>query len=399
MNRGGIQIRVLLLLFVTVSFLDLFTQLPIISPMAISLGATPFLIGLAVAMYSFTNMFGNMFGGMGIDRFGAKWVLMTGMLVTSVNLLLYTTVVTSYQLVAVRFIHGCSSGLLAPSAFALMAQTAQEGKQGKTMAYTGAIVGVAAIVGPAFSGIVSSKFGFDWVFYSVSGLMFVSAFLVWAFIPSPERKPKKGKDAMLKGELKSLLRCRPLTNAYWGSFSLFFTLGVVTVLLPIRAAQLSTNSALGGMMMSTFGVVAILVFLLPTNRMYDHFDPQKILFSGMFTVAMSLAFLAISNTQIPIFISMGVFGLGFALMFPSMTTIIMQWVSEIHRGKAFGLFYACFSLGVVVGSFSVGLLKTSPVVGFMLGSVVVFLMAIFVRYRYLNLPYYKEVLEEKAETN
>lgn len=367
--------------------------------MAISLGATPFLVGLAVGMYSFTNMFGNMVGGIGIDRFGAKWVLMVGMAVTSINLLLYATVVTPYQLIWIRLIHGTSSGLLAPSAFALMAQTAKEGQQGRTMAHTGAIVGISAIIGPAFGGIISSKFGFNWVFYSVSILMVIGASLVWLFIPSPAQKPKKAKNALVKGEFKSLLRCRPLTNAYFGSFSLFFSLGVVTVLLPIRAAQISSNGALGGMMISTFGVVAILVFLLPTNKMYDYFDPQKILASGMFTVAMSQAFLAISANKLPIFLSMGIFGLGFALMFPAMTTIIMKWVSEVHRGKAFGLFYACFSLGVVIGSFSVGLLKASPSVGFMSGSVIVFLMAIFVRYRYLYLPSYKAVLEEKADIN
>jgi len=395
----GIQIRILLLLFVTVSFLDLFTQLPIISPMAISLGAAPLLVGLAVGMYSFTNMFGNMVGGMGIDRFGAKWVLMTGMLVTAFNLLLYTTVATPVQLIVVRLIHGTSSGLLAPSAFALMAQAAKEGQYGRTMAHTGAIVGFSAIIGPAFGGIISAKFGFDSVFYSVSVLMVLSAILVWLFAPMPKHRLKKEKSESSKGEFKSLLACRPLTNTYWGSFALFFTLGVVTVLLPIRAAQISPDGALGGMMISTFGVVAILVFLLPTNKMYDYFNPQKILTSGMFTVAMSQAFLAVSINKLPIFLSMGVFGLGFALMFPAMTTIIMNWVPIVHRGKAFGIFYACFSLGVVVGSFSVGLLKASPEIGFIISSVIVFLMALYVRYRYLYLPDYKGVLEEKTETN
>lgn len=381
----GFPIRIILLFFVTVSFLDLFTQLPIISPMAISLGATPFVVGLAVGMYSFTNMFGNMLGGIGIDRFGAKWVLAAGMAATSINLLLYTLAATPSQLVVVRLIHGLSSGLLTPSVFALMAMVAKKGQYGRTMAHTGAIVGFSAIIGPAFGGIISAKFGYDWVFYSVSILMFVSAFLVWFLVPSPDKKPGKEKRPLLRGEFKPMLRCRPLINTYWGSFSLFFSLGVVTYLLPIRAAELSSNGALGGMMISTFGIVAILVFILPTNRMYDHFDPQKILSVGMFTVAISQAFLAFFVTKIPIFISMGVFGLGFALMFPAMTTIIMQWVPEIHRGKAFGIFYACFSIGVVAGSFFIGLLKASPSVGFLASSVIVFLLAVFVQYGYFNL--------------
>lgn len=323
-----------------------------------------------------------MFGGIGIDRFGAKWILAIGMFITSGNLLLYTIVDTPTQFVLVRLIHGLGSGLLAPSAFALMALAAKEGKYGRTMAHTGAIVGFAAIIGPAFGGIISSRFSYDTVFYSISVLMFFSAFLVLFFVPSPKKEIKSKKDGALKGEFKSLLKSVPLTNVYWGSFSLFFSLGVVTTLLPVRAEELSTNAALGGIMISTFGVVAILVFLLPTNRIYDHFDQQKVLFVGMATVSTSLILLAFLNSIIPVFISMAIFGLGFALMFPAMTTTILKLVSKSTRGKAFGMFYACFSIGVVVGSFSMGLIKATPTIGFFISSVLVLLMALFVLYRY-----------------
>ena len=365
----------------TVAFLDLFTLLPIVSPIAAGLGGSAFVMGVAVGIYSFTNMFGNMFGGMGIDKVGAKRILMAGMFFTSINLMLYTFVSSPEQLLLVRLIHGMGSGLLAPSAFALMAQFAREGKYGITMAHTGAIVGVSAIFGPAFAGIVSSKLGYDYVFYSVSALMIISFFLVLVFVPTLERK-KKDRNLDGKPAFKEVLKSKLLTNAYLGSFSLFFTLGVVTVLLPIRAAEISTNGALGGMMISTFGIVAIIIFLLPTNRMYDYFNPQKIQILGMMIVALSQALLSIFMTPVQIFIAMGIFGLGFALMFPSMTTTIMHVVDEVHRGKAFGIFYACFSLGVVVGSFVVGIIKATPSLGFITGSGIVLLMSLIVYYRF-----------------
>lgn len=46
------------------SFMDLFAQLPIISTFATSLGASTFLAGIAVGMYSLSNTGGNLFAGM-----------------------------------------------------------------------------------------------------------------------------------------------------------------------------------------------------------------------------------------------------------------------------------------------------------------------------------------------
>ncbi len=367
--------KALLLWLVLVSFLDLFTMLPIVSPLAISLGATPFLVGIAVGIYSFTNLMANVAGGISIDRFGANRVLAVGLLVTSFNLLLYTFAATPIQLIGARMVHGMFSGFLAPSAFALMARVSKEGRHGKTMAHTGALVGTAAIIGPAFAGIVSGRFGYNWVFYSVSVLMFISAILVLLFIPRPPRKESKAAKAEVKSEIFAMLKTVSLSNVFLGSLSLFFSLGVVTYLLPIRAAAISDSGSLGGLMISIFGVVAIIIFLLPTNRMYDKFDVEKIVLIGMLIVSVSQLLLAFFTTAVPIFITMGFYGLGFALMFPSMTTLIVTKAPEEHRGKAFGIFYACFSLGVILGSFTIGLLKGIPWLGFTTSAIVVLIVA------------------------
>ncbi|GAA0137495.1 hypothetical protein YSY43_43360 [Paenibacillus sp. YSY-4.3] len=48
---------------VMLCFMDLFIQLPVMGPFAKSLGAGSFVIGLAVGLYSLTNMFGNIAAG------------------------------------------------------------------------------------------------------------------------------------------------------------------------------------------------------------------------------------------------------------------------------------------------------------------------------------------------
>ena len=50
------------------------------------------------------------------------------------------------------------------------------------------------------------------------------------------------------------------------------------------------------------------------------------------------------------------FGTGFGMLFPTMKTILIEATSSHNRGRAFGVFYAIYSLGVVVGSTGSGVI-------------------------------------------
>jgi MFS family permease len=372
-------VKYLIYLFVIVAFFDMFTQLPIITPMAKSLGAAPFIMGLAVGVYSVSNMLGNVLAGRSIDRVGAKKVLILGLGLTSLILVFYTLVQTGYQLVMLRFVHGVTAGLLAPSAFTLMAQTAKAGREGRDMAQSGAVVGTAAILGPAFSGIVGAKFGLPWVFLSVSFLMMVCTFLAGFLVPGELHRPGEAEKKEEETEgLLFLFKNRSLVNAYIGCFSVTFTLGIVTYVLPLKVQELSLGSAAAGTMISTFGIVAIAVFLLPSNRIFDRYDSQILMLIGMVIISLSMAVLALVAEAPLIYGAMGIFGLGFAFMFPSMNNIIVQSVAERHRGKAFGVFYALFSLGVIGGSMGVGTLNLALDAAYLFGAGVVLVLAILV---------------------
>lgn len=52
------------------AFFDLFAQLPVMSTFATSVGATPFIAGLVIAIYSLSNTFGNILSGIWTDRIG-----------------------------------------------------------------------------------------------------------------------------------------------------------------------------------------------------------------------------------------------------------------------------------------------------------------------------------------
>ena len=172
----------ILFIIIVVSFLDTFIQLPIITPYAMDLGASHLLAGSIVAIYSLTNMVGNIFGGHWIDRYGRKRLLLLGMLFVAIILLFYPLAQNGWQLFIIRFFHGLAGGVLIPAAFAYVGDISKAKTRGRTMAFTGAGIGIAAITGPAIGGAMAARSQVEYVFIFVSILFFISSFLIIKFI-------------------------------------------------------------------------------------------------------------------------------------------------------------------------------------------------------------------------
>src|SRR5690606_3670523 len=154
------------------------------SPFALSLGASSFMTGLAVGMYSFSNTIGNVLSGFMTDRRGPFVILLIGLFASGISLLLYSLAIGPVSLLGIRFVHGFMEGLIVPAAFTFLANRAEESKRGRSVAISGAFVGMAAIIGPAYSGIVASKTGTPFIMTVNGVIMFILAILAFFMLRS-----------------------------------------------------------------------------------------------------------------------------------------------------------------------------------------------------------------------
>jgi len=381
-----------ILFIVLISFIDMFSQLPIMSPFAKSLGATPALIGMTVGMYSFSNMFGNIVAGLWIDKQGAKKVLIYGLLLTGIMLLLYTIVSTPNQLMAVRFIHGLFSGFLVPAAFTIISNYGKKDGEGKSMAISGVAVGISAIIGPAFGGIIASKYSVEWVFIIIAITMLITAFVSFFVLQNKKSVVTRKIEPPVK-TLIAIMKSPMLLISYTGAFSLMFAQGVLAYMLPLQVESLQFGSHFSGILLSTFGITAILIFGLPTNKMFDHYEQHHLMMIGMSIIAVALVLLSIASSLPFLFLCMIIYGAGFAFLFPSISAMLVKNTNEETRGKAFGLFYAFFSLGVVVGSALTGILEVSFGTGFIIAACILFINTLGTFYYLKNTTIVKESME------
>src|SRR5699024_7672819 len=255
---------------IVVAFLDTFIQLPIITPYSLELGASYALAGAIVAVYSFTNMIGNILGGHWIDHYGRKKMLFTGIVTVFVILLFYPIAQNGVQLFFVRFFHGLAGGVLIPAAFAYIGDQSANKSRGKTMAFTGASIGIAAIVGPAVGGVMAARASIESVFLLVAGLFFITVFIVFFFVKESFVTTERGKFNFK--DFLPLIKHPLIILSSLAAFALMVSNGTLAFALPLNVEAMARTTETTGMLLSTFGIVALIVFLTPINCIYDRFS-------------------------------------------------------------------------------------------------------------------------------
>lgn len=339
------------------SFFDLFIQYPIAAPYASTLGASPSLVGAIVAAYSVTNLLGNIAAGVALDRFGRTPLLVAGSLGTALVVAAYALAQTPAQLLGLRLLHGVTVAALAPGTFALSGDLTPVERRARAMGENGAVIALAAIVAPALAGIVQERAGFTTVFLLDALVLVLAGSLVLVtgrFLrraePEEGRLPARSVGAM--AILRSLA-------APYGTVLLFaVALGTFVTGLPEQLHAVGVAPAVRGAAFSTYGLVAAAVMISPLVSRSTRHDWRLGAAVGLLSIAAGLGIAgagsSVSTVERAALAGAAVFGLGFGFLFPALTAEVARRADAARRGRAFGIFYALYSLGVIGGSLVAG---------------------------------------------
>lgn len=346
-------------LVVFVAFFDLFVQYPLAAPYAEWLGATPALAGFIVASYSIANLLGNLGAGIMLDRFGRTRPLVLGLLVTALALVGYALVRGALQLLVVRLLHGLAVAALAPGAFALIGDVAAPDQRARAMGLNGALIAVAAMAAPPLAGVLQDRLGYGPVFLADAALMAAAAPVAWLALRHLHSKPAMPSEAGLSQRVArylALARRPRLALAYGTILTFTVSLGFLVTHLPLAIEATGGTAAQRGLAFSLYAVVAALVMASPLTRYSDRRGRIGPLGAGLLLVGLGLLTLALGLARPLLVLGMTSFGLGFGLLFPSASALVVEATEPVERGSAFGLFYALYSVGVILGAILSGYL-------------------------------------------
>lgn len=356
LSRAGVRVLPLNAVITFLGFLDTHLMIPIMALYAAELGASTGIAGLIIGIYSLTNTPANILFGRLMDRVGYKVPLIAGLVGDAVSMFLYSLCRLPVQLMLVRALHGTSGGLVGPATMSITADYSGRGQKGRAMSIYGMSLAMTTLVGYGVSGVVTSRFGFGALFLLGAAVLGV-AVLLSLLLPGNHKKRTQERSlprASWAIRIGGLLRRRGLlVVAYSAIFAQYFSFGGVVTLLPLYVRGLGMGAFHVGMLLAIFAVMFIII-QFPSGSLSDRMGRRGPIIAGLALGMVSLVLLPAGTTFALLAAAMGLYGIAYGVLFPSISALVADYSRVEERGLATGLFHAVLTAGVALGAPVIG---------------------------------------------
>ena len=226
---------------IAIRMLGIFLVLPIFTLYGEQFTSSKPLIGLAFGSYGLTNALLQIPFGWLSDRFGRKPLLLIGLTLHSAGSILAAIPPNIFALIAARLVQG--AGAISSVAFALVADSVDEGNRATAMAFLGIPIGLSFVGGILAGPAIASVSGYASLFW-LSGLLSVLASIYLAVaVKEPERDTVKTASSVRRPSVASVFKigdvvrldvCGFLMSFFMSTFFFYFPL-LARRYLPLRS--------------------------------------------------------------------------------------------------------------------------------------------------------------------
>jgi MFS family permease len=352
-----------------VRMLGLFMVLPLISIYSADMvGATPFLLGLAVGAYGLTQAVLQIPMGWLSDHIDRRWVIVFGLLLLVAGSVVAALSTSIWGVIGGRFLQG--AGAIASATMALVADYTRVEQRAKASAIIGGSIaiafGLALVLGPTFA-----NFGGLQLVFAATGALALAGIVVVAFLPKPQRVQRAHREegsGFNRSRLADVLSITSLNTMYLSIFFLHFILMAVFVVVPSSLETQANISRehhawvyLGALVLAVPGI-----YWLIQGRRYMN-APTRTLLTCLGVLLVGLMSLAIGGPTGTLF-GLLLFFTGFTALEAMLPSLASIYAPVDSRGTAMGVFASSQFSGVFFGGVLGGaLLETFGVIGVWLG--------------------------------
>lgn len=350
-----------LYLFLFVAFFDLHAQYPMLTPFAVSLGAAPSFIGLVMGMYSLTHLPGNLLAGYGVDRYGSRFFIAASLTGAGILLILQSRVTDPWHLLYIRSVSGFVLAFLSPACLSMLARLAKDHiHQGKLMAGNGLVHTIASVVSPAAGAWLAAKIGFTESFLILGWILLGTGISSLWFVREPAMPQTAaeegasspagtGRSANARPALESPLPSAETPERFpWIVFLLPVAVscsqGILAFELPLEASspdQLMTAGLL-------FSVISLGSLSTLSLMFLQRYLPYGRNIAGLLLAALAYFGIA-AGWPFPLMAMLFVIGMAKGVIFPAMTSFLLQLSGPSRFGRTFSFMSIAMSIGSFLG--------------------------------------------------
>jgi MFS family permease len=358
-----------LYLFLFVAMFDLHAQYPMLTPFAVSMGAAPSFIGLVMGMYSLTHLPGNLIAGYAVDRHGSRWFIAASLTGAGILLILQARVTDPWQLLYIRSISGFVLAFLSPACMSMLARLAKDHiHQGKLMAGNGLVHTIASVVSPAAGAWLAATVGFSKSFAILGWVLLVTGITSVWFVKEPARTPEE-LAAMKKKPIK-LTPAEKLAEQLaesgkvkeknpplpWAIFALPVGLASAQGILSFELPLLDTGTEALMTIGLLFSIVSLGALVTLGMLFLNQYLPYSRTIIGVSVLTVCYYGLA-SGWPVPLFLLLFIVGMAKGVIFPAMTSFLLQLSGPSRYGRTFSILSISLSIGSFLGPVTAGAVR------------------------------------------
>jgi len=362
--------------------------------LVLQLTNSPFLIGLVAALATLPSLLLSLFGGVLVDRFPKKTILLftqssSMVLALAYGILTIFHIITITEICILAFLLGVVNALDIPARQAFAVELVEREHLPSAIALNAGVFNAARVVGPAIAGLIIGFIGSGGAFI-LNGLSYIASIAALLLMHMHTVKPAHHEfhplQAIKEGVIYSY--SHPIIRTL-----LIFT-GIVSIfgwsystVMPYIAQHTFHLNAIGLGYLYAAGGLGALAATFFVSSYGKKISPLLFILGGNTLFAVSLIFFTLTHEVVLALIFLFFAGVGLLSQFATMNIALQNLVDDALRGRVLSM-YALMFMGLFpVGNFEVGFLSEhfSPQIAIQVGAVIVFLFGALVYIRRKNI--------------
>ena len=349
--RGAMSVAIIMMC----RMLGLFMILPVFALAAEhTSGATPFLIGVALGVYGFTQALLQIPFGKCSDHFGRRPVIAAGLVLFACGSVVAAMSHGIYGLILGRALQG--AGAIGSTCLALLADLTRDEFRTRAMAIVGMSIGFSFSLALVLGPVIYASWHLSGIFWLTAAFAGLGLMCLFAFMPSPPRVVASPMNGVKAGQWQALLGNRELLRLDWAIFAQHAILTGFFLLVPhILAKQLLLTSA---QQVGLYLVVVVLAFMSIIPGVIFAEKKRQLRLVMRLSIALlgvSLAVCWWGQHQLwCVVIALWLFFTAFSLLESILPSLVSKLAPLAQRGTAMGIYSTSQFLGIFVGGVAGG---------------------------------------------
>jgi MFS family permease len=359
-------------LTVLVDVLAMTLVLPLLPYYAQHFGASPLVVTILAASFAACQLISGPILGRISDSAGRRPTLLVSQMGTFVGFLLLGSANSLWMLFAGRIIDGLTAGNLS-IAQAYISDVTEPENRTKAFALIGIAFGAGFLLGPAASGFLAHRFGYEAPAFGAAGLSLASILVTWRLLREPVRRqnepkegeitPGEGVDQAAANEQKPRGRVAQIawffgqpSSRLWLLQFLSFSLAFATLiggLALFLERRLDFHVEQTGYVFAFSGLVGGLL-QGGMGRIVKRVGEERLVAVGLLSMAAGYGLLAFTFGVPTLLASIFLGSIGGAVVRPSVTTLITKSVGRGEQGAVLGVSQSITSSSQIVGPLIAG---------------------------------------------